>query len=359
MSEFHQRPIFHILHADLDAFYASVEQMDNPEFRGKPVVVGGSPEGRGVVAAASYEARKFGIRSAMPMSRALRLCPNLVRVSARFPRYRELSGQVMDIFHSVTPLVEPLSLDEAYLDITERVEEGEAPEAIARDIKRRVRGEVGLTVSVGASTSKAVSKIASDLLKPDGLVVVAPGDEHGFLDPIPVGMLWGIGPKAQERLAAQSITTIGQLGAQDEAWFVTTFGKRGPELREMALGRGSRRVSSERETKSISAETTLAQDTDDPAQLKELVEKLAVRVEGQVAKKELQGRTVTLKLRTSDFHTFTRSMTLSAAARAQASLAAVAWELLREEIKPDLKFRLVGVGVSNFVDDKQLPLFGD
>ena len=185
----------HILHADFDAFYASVEQLDNPELRGKPLAVGGSPESRGVVAAASYEAREYGVRSAMPMRTAFNICPGLLRVGARFGRYREVSRKVMDIFHDVTPLVEPLSLDEAYLDITDEVTPDLTDEDLARSLKQRVKRELGLTISVGAGASKSVAKIASDLEKPDGLTVVPPGTERAFLAPLPVGKLPGVGPE--------------------------------------------------------------------------------------------------------------------------------------------------------------------
>ena len=200
-----------ILHADLDAFYASVEQLDNPELRGKPVVVGGPPESRGVVAAASYEARAFGVRSAMPMSRALRLCPAAVRCSPRFDRYGEVSRQVMAVFHEITPLVEPLSLDEAFLDASQQAASYDGPEPLAREIKRRVKERTGLTVSIGAATNKTIAKIASEMDKPDGLTIVAPGSEEVFLAPLPVRSLWGVGPKAEEALAAMGIATIGQL----------------------------------------------------------------------------------------------------------------------------------------------------
>ena len=194
----------YILHADLDAFYASVEQKDNPQLQGKPVLVGGRPEQRGVVAACSYEARSFGIHSAMPMWTALRLCPNAVVVSPRFDRYRNISARVVSIFRSTSPLVEAVSLDEAFLDITGIVKAGSAPIDVARDIKRRVRSEIGLAISVGVASSKSVAKIASDWSKPDGLMVVEPEREREFLAPLPVRKLWGIGPKTEEKLCRPS-----------------------------------------------------------------------------------------------------------------------------------------------------------
>ena len=225
----------HIIHADLDAFYAAVEQLDNPDLVGKAVMVGGRPEDRGVVATASYEARKYGVRSAMPMRTAIRLCPHGIIVHPRFDRYREMSRSVMQVFRRVTDLVEPLSLDEAYLDITESVKAGSLPLGIALDLKVEVNRETGLTLSVGLGTSKSVAKIASDLQKPDGLVVVAPGEEASFLADLPVGNLWGIGPKTAERLNAEGIETIGQLASQSDSWFQGMFGQRSAGVRAMSL----------------------------------------------------------------------------------------------------------------------------
>ena len=224
----------HIIHADLDAFYAAVEQLDNPELVGKPVLVGGRPENRGVVATASYEARVFGVRSAMPMRTAVHRCPQGIIVPPRFSRYKEKSGEVMSIFRELTDLVEPLSMDEAYLDITAVVEGGEKPLAVALDLKRRVADETGLIVSVGVGTCKTVAKIGSDLDKPDGLVVVQPGDEAEFLAPLAVSKLWGIGPKTAERLHDEGIETIGQLADQPLEWFARMFGKRAAGVRDKA-----------------------------------------------------------------------------------------------------------------------------
>ena len=243
-----------IIHADLDAFYASVEQMDRPELRGKPVVVGGSPSGRGVVASCSYEAREYGVRSAMPMGRALRLCPQAIRVSPRFDRYGEVSGEVMAVFRSITPVVEPMSMDEAYLDVSNVVGHGIPPAEIARLLKIQVKGKTGLTVSVGCSTSKTVSKIASDLEKPDGLVLVEPGREREFLAPLPVLKLPGIGPSSERRLIEKGIATIGDLAGQTEPWAREVFGKRGPVLLTMARGEDLFPVVTEHSVKSISAE---------------------------------------------------------------------------------------------------------
>lgn len=245
----------HILHADFDAFYASVEQLDNPELRAKPLAVGGSPDSRGVVASASYEARKYGVRSAMPMRTAFNICPQLRRVSARFDRYRDLSRSVMEIFRDITPLVEPLSLDEAYLDVTDSVARGQSAAGLAQSLKCRVKNELGLTISVGAGASKSVAKIASDLEKPDGLTVVPPGEEVAFLAPLPVGTLPGVGPKTQENLKSHGILTIGDLATCDSDWLLDRFGRNGAYIKDLALGRDDRPVQTHRDTKSISSET--------------------------------------------------------------------------------------------------------
>ena len=345
----------HILHADFDAFYASVEQLDNPELSGKPVVVGGSAEGRGVVASASYEAREFGVRSAMPMRTAQRLCPQAIRVGARFDRYREISRRVMSIFRDLTPLVEPLSLDEAYLDVTVAVDEGQPPAIIAARLKARVREELGLTISVGVATSKSIAKIASDIDKPDGLTVVAPGEERAFLAPLPIRDLWGVGPKTAERLIADGIETIGDIARQDEGWLRDRFGRHGAQMQRLALGQDSSPVVVRRETKSVSAETTFSRDTGDPEQLQEVVNRLSQRVAQQLRQKQLQGRTVKLKLRLADFTTFTRQRTLPYSVQSADDLSQYAVELLRVELYGRRRFRLVGVGVSGFEQSEEDP----
>ncbi len=351
----------YILHADMDAFYASVEQYDNPEIRGKPVLVGGSPTSRGVVAAASYEARKFGVYSAMPMSSAVRRCPTAVIVRPRFDRYHEISQQIRAIFLRVTPLVEPLSLDEAYLDVTDVVTEDRTPEAIAREIKLRVKMDVGLTISVGVATCKSVAKVASDFDKPDGLTIVPPGTEAAFFAPLPVGKLWGIGPKTAERLKLEGIHTIGRLAAQPESWFIQRFGKRGPELRLMAMGQDDHPVITERKAKSVSAETTLAEDVSELDDLRAIVRQQCERVAGHLEGSGLQGKTVTLKLRLSDFTTFTRQVTVVKPVSEAEQIDAVAQTILEREVAPDRWFRLIGVGVSHFgeqSENPQLTLFG-
>lgn len=355
----------HIIHADLDAFYAAVEQLDNPELQGKPVLVGGRPENRGVVATASYEAREFGVHSAMPMKSAVRRCPQGIIVRPRFDRYREMSGMVMEIFQGVTEVVEPLSMDEAYLDITEAVESGKPPLAVALDLKRQVHEQTGLVLSVGVATCKSVAKIASDLDKPDGLVVVPPGEEAGFLAPLSVGKLWGIGPKTVERLHQEGVETIGHLASQPLDWFARRFGQRAASVRAKAMGLDQEPVHTQRETKSVSAENTFTTDLGEPDQLYAELANLASGVARRLERHGLEGRTVTLKARLADFTTFTRQVTLPEPTASQEVILDRTWQLLSLELTPERAFRLLGVGVSHFEIEVerdqplQLPLFGD
>ncbi len=357
----------HIIHADLDAFYAAVEQLDNPELAGKAIMVGGRPEDRGVVATASYEARQYGVRSAMPMRTATRLCPHGIIIPPRFDRYREMSRSVMQVFHRITDLVEPLSLDEAYLDITGPITAGGVPLGIALDLKNQVNRDTGLTLSVGVGTSKSVAKIASDLQKPDGLVVVVPGEEASFLAGLPVGKLWGIGPKTAERLNAEGIETIGQLASQPESWFRQVFGQRAVDVRAMSLGQDKSPVRTERETKSVSAETTFADDLSGEETLYPYLAKLASRVANHLEGKKLEGKTVTVKARLADFTTFTRQTTLPQPTGDESTILETAWQLFSKELTPGRSFRLLGVSVSGFASPSdiqkapdlqlQLPLF--
>jgi DNA polymerase-4 len=336
-----------ILHADLDAFYASVEQLDNPELRGKPVVVGGPPEARGVVAAASYEARKFGVRSAMPMSRALRLCPQAVRISPRFERYGEVSARVMAIFRDITPLVEPLSLDEAFLDASEQADAHGGGEALAREIKRRVKEETGLTLSVGVGANKTVAKIASEMGKPDGLVVVEPGREATFLAPLPVRSLWGVGAKAEETLAHMGVRTIGELAKADAAALTARFGVRGEWFQRMARGLDDRPVETEHERKSVGAETTFPRDLPDGPELRKVLAEVAEDVARRLRRHGARARTVVLKLRYSNFRTITRQTSLGDGVDSAGELAAAASGLLDKTARPDDRFRLLGIHGTN------------
>ena len=349
-------PWRYILHADLDAFYASVEQLDNPRYRGLPLVVGGSPTVRGVVAASSYEARKFGIRSAMPMRTAFRLHPPVIRVPPRFDRYRELSEQVMAVYRALTPLVEPLSLDEAYLDISEQVPRG-AVQRTAAELKSDVLKATGLPVTVGGGISKTVAKIASQLGKPDGLLLVRPGEEVEFLRPLDVGLLWGVGEKSAELLRRYGIDTIGDLADRKDAWLIHTFGKRGPEFKERALGLDREPVVPSRETKSVSSETTFPTDVGSRDRMEASLKDLSDEVSARLKKEGLRGKTVSIKLRLSDFTTFTRQQTSRTPIDDASDIFRSALSLLRREMKPGLEFRLLGVGVSGFQDFGQLPLF--
>lgn len=341
-----------IIHADLDAFFASVEQLDRPELRGRPVVVGGSPEARGVVAAASYEARRFGVRSAMPMSRALRLCPQAVRVPPRFGRYAEVSRRVMEIFRSLTPLVEPLSFDEAFLEVTEQAPPG-GGEALARRLKELVREATGLTVSVGVGANKTVAKIASDMQKPDGLVVVPPGQEAQFLAPMPVRALWGVGPKTEELLHGGGFRTVGDIARADAGELERLLGSRGAELHQMARGRDERPVQPEQERKSVGAETTFPRDLTDGPELRAELSRIAAEVAERMRKEGVAGRTVVLKLRYSNFRTITRQVSRAEPFTSAEEIEAAAGGLLDRVTQEGDRFRLLGVHCTNFLRPSQ------
>ena len=289
----------------------------------------------------------------MPMRTALQRCPKAVRVEPRFGRYQQVSQQVMDIFRGITSLVEPLSLDEAYLDVTESVTPGRPPAKIAADLRYRVKSELGLTISVGVAATKSVAKIASDMDKPDGLTIVPPGTERGFLAPLSVDRLWGVGPKTAARLANEGVHTIGDLAFKPQEWWDSRFGRTGNDLRRLALGEDERPVVVERRRKSVSAETTLAEDTGEPEVLSELVNRLSQRVARHLEGRGLRGRTVKVKLRLADFTTFTRQTTLVAPVGSPEEIAGAAGQLLRRELRPGRLFRLVGVGVSGFEQEDQ------
>lgn len=340
-----------IIHADLDAFYASVEQLDNPELRGRPVVVGGPPESRGVVAAASYEARKFGIRSAMPMSRAMRLCPDTVRVPPRFDRYIELSRKIMGAFRIVTPLVEPLSLDEAFLDVTAIAHDEASAEAIARKLKSDVRELTGLTLSIGVGRNKTVAKIASDLRKPDGLVVVPFGGEAEFLAPMSIRALWGVGPKTETVLLRAGIRVVADLVARSAVDLERLLGSRGPFLHDMARGIDDRAVETGYERKSIGAETTFAHDLPDGAELRDELREVAVHVDERMTRLGVRAHTVAIKLRYSNFKTITRQASAKTPVGGVQSLQHIAAQLLETVVQPGDRFRLVGIQCSNLTSE--------
>jgi len=348
-----------ILHADLDAFYASVEVLDDPSLRGKPVIVGGRPGERGVVSAASYEARKFGVHSAMPLRTAASLCPQGVFVPGHPDRYRELSDQVMRIFGSYTPLVEPISLDEAFLDVTaSRAAFGDG-ETIARDLKRRVLDEAGLVVSVGVATNKLCAKVASDLRKPDALVVVPAGGEAAFMAPLPVSRLWGVGPQTRQALRDFGVTTIGQLAALTVGALQRRFGQHGCELRNRALGIDPSPVVPSQAPKSIGHEHTFEHDVVDPRRLEVTLLDLAESVASRLRRHELAAGAVQLKLRYEGFETLTRQAPLPRQTRESEPLYAAALALLRKTLSRERGVRLIGLTAIALTDAQQLTLFDD
>jgi nucleotidyltransferase/DNA polymerase involved in DNA repair len=336
-----------ILHADLDAFYASVEALKDPSLRGRPLLVGGTG-GRGVVTSASYEARAFGCRNAMPMAHARRLCPQAVAIPPDFASYHRHSVQVMRIFESVTPLVEPLSLDEAFLDVRgARALLGDAV-GIARQLRARVRDEVGLHLTVGVAANKFLAKLASTRGKPDGLLVVPAGRALAFLHPLPVAALWGAGQATIEALARYGLRTVGEVAGTQRATLERALGPAaGAHLHELAWGRDDRAVVPFEAVKSVGSEETFASDIDDPQRLAREVLRSCVRVGRRLREADLAGRTVTLKLRFADFRTITRARTLQQATDTDAELHRVAGELLERLRLGRVPVRLVGVAVSN------------
>jgi DNA polymerase-4 len=349
-----------ILHVDLDAFYASVEVLENPALAGKPVLVGGTGP-RGVVAAASYEARRFGCHSAMPMGRARRLCPQAIVLPPRFDLYAAKSRAVHEIFAAFTPLIEPIALDEAFLDVTgARRLHGTGPE-VGAAIRARVRAETGLTASVGVAPNKLLAKLASDDAKPDGMLVVEAGGELAFLHPHPVGRLWGVGPATLARLERFGVETIGDLAALPEASLVDTLGRaHGHQLHELACGRDDRPVEPDRETKSIGQEETFPHDVADREALDREVRRMAERVGTRLRDHDLAGRTVTLKVRFPDFRTITRSTTLPDPFAVSNEIARLALALL-DKVDTTSGIRLIGVSMSNLTAGAahQASLFGE
>jgi DNA polymerase-4 len=343
----------------MDAFYASVEQRDKPDLRGKPVVVGGDGN-RGVVAAASYESRRFGIRSAMPMRDARRRCPELICVHPRMAHYQAISAEIFTLFREVTPLVEGLSLDEAFLDVSASMSLLGSGEAIARSIRERVRVQTGLTASVGVAPNKLVAKIASDLGKPDGLVVVTAGNVHEMLDPLPARVIPGIGPETDRKLAGLGLRTIADLRSAPDAVLHSVFGRFAERTRERACGVDDRPVVPERAEKSISAEETYDIDLADVSDMQRELLRLTDRTAARLRAKCLAAGTVQVKIRQSDFKTFTRQRSLHPASNDTALLYEIAWALLRTWLHetPGARVRLLGVGGSSLVHAAQADLFG-
>ena len=347
-----------ILHVDMDAFFASVEQHDRPELAGLPLVVGHAGA-RGVVAAASYEVRRFGVRSAMPMSTALRLCPTAVCVPPRIARYREVSGQVFAVFREITPLVQGLSLDEAFLDVTASTRLLGEPPAIARRIKEQIRARTGLTASVGVATNKLIAKIASDLDKPDGLTVVAPERVRAVLDPLSVRRLPGLGRKLGEKVQAAGVRTLGDLRTAPDAVLWPLFGRDTPRMRERAAGIDERPVLTDLEEKSLSAEDTFARDLSDPRELDTHLCRLAAKVGERLRRKGLMAGRIGVKIRCHDFATFTRQRSIAPPAQEERAIREVARDLLRRWLTEHrgAKLRLLGIVLTELAPAAQIGLF--
>lgn len=343
-----------IVHIDMDAFYASVEQRDNPDLRGKPVVVAWKGS-RSVVCAASYEARAFGVRSAMPAARAERLCPTAIFIPPDFPRYRVVSRCVREIFKRHTELIEPLSLDEAYLDVTENKTSLPTATLVARTIREQIRQELNLTASAGVAPNKFLAKLASDWRKPDGLFVIQPNEVDAFLLPLRVGRLPGVGKVTEEKLTNLGIKTVGELRAFESAALEEEFGQYGVRLYELARGIDEREVVPDRPTQSISVEDTLERDL--PLdELEPMIRRLAEKLWSASRKEQRVARTVVLKLKTREFKILTRSHTPSSPPSSCEELAAIALELrARVDLGQQQCYRLVGVGLSNFRDPEGPP----
>jgi DNA polymerase-4 len=349
-----------ILHVDMDAFYASIEQRDQPDLRGKPVIVGGAGD-RGVVAAASYEVRRFGVHSAMPTREALRRCPDAICVRPRIGHYSDVSKQIFAVFHEFTPLVQGLSLDEAFLDVTASLGALGSAEHIAREIKRRIRERTELTASVGVAPNKLVAKIASDLRKPDGLVIVLPGEVTGLLDPLPIRKLFGLGAKTAPKVEALGIHTLGDLRQAAPSRLRPIFGRYTERLQQRAAGIDDRPVVPDEDEKQISAEETFAADVSEPARLHAEINRLADRACSRLRARKLAGGCVTVKIRRGDFTTYTRQRAFEPRTQETRVVARIAGELLDAFLasQPRAALRLLGVGVSDLGEEVQADLFAD
>ena len=353
-----------ILHLDLDAFYCAVEENQNPDLRGKAFAVGGKPSERGVVSSCSYAARVFGVRSAMPMSRALRLCPGLIIVPSRHRTYSNVSKQVMQRLRDLTPLVEQISIDEAFLDISEL---NEPPERIARGLQTGIRDELHLPSSIGIAPNKLVAKIATEVGKkaakgdkpPFALTIVPSGSEAAFLSPLPADMLWGVGPKTYARLSELGIHTIGDIARWPVEQLVRIFGENGRDMARHARGQDERPVVTEHEVKSVSQEVTFTRDVRDDESLEKTLVRLSAQVGRRLRKNELAGTTIKLKIRWPDFTTLTRQVTLSGTTNNDNEIAETALGLMRKIRKSGQAVRLIGVGVSGIGKPmRQLELWG-
>lgn len=342
-----------ILHVDMDAFFASVEQLDNPQLRGKPVLVGGSGR-RGVVSTASYEARPFGCRSAMPMAKALALCPQAIVVRGRMSRYAEVSRQVMTILESYSPEVQPVSIDEAFVDVTASQRAFGKPIDMARGIKARIHNEIGLTASVGLSFNKYLAKLASDLKKPDGLLEITPENLDATLVPLPISAIWGIGPKSAARLVGMNIRTIGDLRRMPFDFFVRRFGQDAQRVQDLSFGRDERLVVSDRDAKSISQEHTFGEDIIEPDVLEDVLLGEVEQVANRLRRHDLRTTAIRLKIRYSDFKTISRSATLPEASSTTAVLWQAAVTLLRDWSRHSFQpVRLLGFAASVLTNEPE------
>ncbi len=360
-------PIRKIIHIDMDAFYASVEQRDRPELRGKPVIVGGDPQSRGVVAACSYEARKFGIHSAMASSTAYKLCPDAVFIRPRFDVYRAVSSDIREIFFEYTDLVEPLSLDEAFLDVTENYKGMTSATLIAKEIKKKIYFKTGkLTASAGVSFNKFIAKVASDIHKPNGITVITPDMADEFIDRLPIRKFFGVGKVTEEKMLNLGIKTGRDLKKYKREQLVHIFGKSGIYFYDIAHGLDERPVEPNRIRKSIGKETTFAEDIEDTDQMIEILESIANRLENSLIEREAKGHTITLKVKYFDFQSITRSITIGEPADSATVMMKYVNQLLSKTEAGAKKVRLLGISISNFDDQdsksgkdgkyRQLPL---
>jgi len=350
-----------IMHVDMDAFYASVEMLDNPELKGKPVIVGGvDMNNRGVVSTASYEARKYGVHSAMPIYKAKKLCPNGIYISGRMERYKELSIEIHKIFHKYTPKVEKISIDEAFLDLKGCHKLFGTSEKIGKKIKNEIKEEVGLTASVGISKNKFLAKLASTIDKPDGFKIIYTDEVDDFLDDLPIGMLWGVGNKTEELLHEQGVKTIGMLKKIPKYELENQFGKLGIKLYNLARGKDNREVISEEEIKSISQEETFSDNLTSKLDIFSALMGMTDKVSERLHNKDLRGKTVFIKVRYSDFKTYTRRKTVKNYINSTDSIYDLAKKLLiNNNLLNNKPIRLLGIGVSNLSPDneQQLSLF--
>ncbi len=352
----------HIIHVDMDAFYAAIEEMDHPEYRGKPLVVGADPKGgkgRGVVSTANYEARKYGIRSALPVSKAYRLCPHAIFVPGRPQRYGEISRHVMRIISDFSPVLQQISIDEAFLDITQTANGFGGPKSLAEKLKARIRHEVGLTASVGLAGNMFVAKVASDLQKPDGLTICPPGHEREFLAPLPINKLWGVGPKTEAHLRDYGFHTIGDLAKCSQETLAKKFGKWGAHLWALSNGIDNRAVEEGGPRKSISQEHTWDEDVADPAIVEKRIWKIADDLSRYMREEKIKSRVLTVKIRLEGFLTYTRRQTLSEHTNDAETMREVAVKLFRDFEREGKKVRLIGVNMSdlNTHGAEQLGLF--